>query len=114
MENLPLQVYIASDGERVIEFIAAAEKDPNAPCADLLLLDLNLPKIEGMEVLRRIRASGKCKDLPVLIVTSSDSPADRKLASQLGAGYFRKPVTYDEFVKIGSVLKEFLQARGLL
>ncbi len=50
----------------------------------------------------------------MLIVTSSDSPADRKMASQLGAGYFRKPVTYDEFVKIGNVLKEFLQTSGLL
>jgi DNA-binding response OmpR family regulator len=114
MENLPLEVHIAPDGERVIEFIAAAERDPNAPCPDILLLDLNLPKIEGLEVLRRIRASGKCRNLPVLIVTSSDSPADRKMASQLGAGYFRKPVTYDEFVKIGNVLKEFLQTSGLL
>ena len=114
MENLPLEIYIAADGERAIEFIAAAETDPNAPCPDVLLLDLNLPKIEGMEVLRRIRASGKCKDVPVLIVTSSDSQADRKLAKQLGAGYFRKPVTYDEFVKIGSVLRDFLQSSGLL
>ena len=47
MENLPLEVHIAPDGERVIEFIAAAERDPNAPCPDILLLDLNLPKIEG-------------------------------------------------------------------
>src|SRR3954453_22783900 len=45
MENLPLEIYIAADGERAIEFIAAAETDPNAPCPDVLLLDLNLPKI---------------------------------------------------------------------
>ena len=114
MENLPLEVHIASDGERAIEFIAAAERDPNAPCPHVLLLDLNLPKIDGLEVLRRIRASGKCRNLPVLIVTSSDSPADRSMAKQLGAGYFRKPVTYEEFVKIGNVLKEFLHASGLL
>jgi CheY-like chemotaxis protein len=114
MENLPLEVHIASDGERAIEFIAAAERDPNAPCPHVLLLDLNLPKIDGLEVLRRIRASGKCRNLPVLIITSSDSPADRSMAKQLGAGYFRKPVTYDEFVKIGNVLKEFLHASGLL
>ena len=112
MENLPLEVHIAPDGERAIEFIAAAERDPNAPCPHILLLDLNLPKIDGFEVLRRIRASDKCKDLPVLVVTSSDSPADRSTARQLGAGYFRKPVTYDEFVKIGAVLKEFCMRRA--
>jgi DNA-binding response OmpR family regulator len=114
MEDLPVEVHMAADGERAIEFITASEKDPKAPCPHILLLDLNLPKIDGLEVLRRVRASGKCKNLPVLIVTSSDSPADRKSARELGAGYFRKPVTYDEFVKIGSVLKEFLHASGLL
>jgi CheY-like chemotaxis protein len=114
MEDLPVEVYIAPDGERAIEFVAAAEADPNAPCPHLVLLDLNLPKVGGLEVLRKIRASPKCRNVPVLVVTSSDSPTDRSGAAQLGAGYFRKPVTYDEFVKIGSVLREFIQANGLL
>jgi CheY-like chemotaxis protein len=114
MENLPLQVYIAADGERAVEFIAAAEKDADAPFPHVLLLDLNLPKIDGLDVLRRIRAGEKCKDIPVLVVTSSDSPADRSGAAKLGARYFRKPVTYDEFVKIGPVLRQFLLEQGLL
>ena len=114
MENLPLQVYIAPDGERALDFIAEAEKDPAAPVPHLLLLDLNLPKIDGLEVLRKIRASDKFNHIPVLVVTSSDSPADRNGAASLGAGYFRKPVTYDDFMKIGSVLREFLLANGLL
>ena len=114
MENLPLNVYIAPDGERALDFIAQAEKDPAAPVPHLLLLDLNLPKIDGLEVLRKIRASGKFNHIPVLVVTSSDSPADRNGAASLGAGYFRKPVTYDEFVKIGGVLRQFLFANGLL
>lgn len=113
-ENLPLEVYMAPDGERAMDFIARAETDPDAPCPQVLVLDLNLPKIEGLEVLRRIRASGKCRNIPVLIVTSSDSPADRGTAIELGARYFRKPVMYEEFIKIGAVLKLFLEESGLL
>jgi CheY-like chemotaxis protein len=114
MENLPLEVYVAADGAQVIEFVAAAEKDAAAPFPHLLLLDLNLPKIDGLEVLRRIRFGGKCKDIPVIVVTSSDSPADRSGAVQLGARYFRKPITYDGFLKIGAILREFLEEQGLL
>jgi DNA-binding response OmpR family regulator len=114
MENLPLEVYIAPDGERAIDLIVKAENDPNATCPHVLLLDINLPKIDGFEVLRRIRASGKFKNMPVLMVTSSDSPADRSEAAGLGARYFRKPVTYGEFVKIGAILRRLLEEYGLL
>jgi chemotaxis family two-component system response regulator Rcp1 len=108
MENLPLEVHIAADGEQAIEFIARAEKDTEAPCPHFLLLDLNLPKVDGFEVLRRLRASNKCKSIPVLIITSSDSPGDRSQAASLGAGYFRKPPSYDEFLKLGAVLRRLL------
>ena len=114
MEDLPLDVHIAPDGEAAVEFVERAEKDPNAPFPDVLLLDLNLPKVDGFEVLRRIRASSRVKNIPVIIVTSSDSPADRGEAAGLGAGYFRKPVSYSEFMKIGALLREFLTDHGLL
>jgi DNA-binding response OmpR family regulator len=114
MENLPLEVQIAPDGERALEIIVRAENDADAPRPHILLLDLNLPKIDGFELLRRIRASDKFKDIPVVIVTSSDSPADRSEAARLGARYFRKPVTYDEFVKIGGFLRQLLEEKGLL
>ena len=113
-EGLPLEVYVAADGERAIDFIAKAEADPDAPCPHVLMLDLNLPKIDGFDVLRRIRASDRCKNTPVLVVTSSDSASDRSEAAKLGAHYFRKPVTYDEFVKIGVVLRRFLEDSGLM
>jgi DNA-binding response OmpR family regulator len=114
MENLPLEVQIAPDGERALEIIVRAENDADALRPHVLLLDLNLPKIDGFELLRRIRASDKFKDIPVVIVTSSDSPADRSEAARLGARYFRKPVTYDEFVKIGGFLRQLLEEKGLL
>jgi DNA-binding response OmpR family regulator len=114
MEGLPLEVHVASDGERAIDFIARTEQDPKAPVPDLLLLDLNLPKVDGFEVLRRIRASERYKNLPVLVITSSDSAADRSEAAKLGASYFRKPVSYEEFVKIGAFLRGFLEDHALL
>lgn len=113
-EKLPLEIYTAPDGEKAIDFFVKADSDPNAPCPHVLLLDLNLPKVDGFEVLRRIRASNRCRDIPVLVVTSSDSPDDRRQAASLGAGYFRKPITYDEFAKIGPILRQFLQDKGLL
>jgi two-component system, chemotaxis family, response regulator Rcp1 len=109
IENLPLEVHIAEDGQKAIDFIKRAEADPDAPCPHLLLLDLNLPKKDGLEVLQWLRGSGKYKGIPVIIITSSDSPADRRRAAELGAGYFRKPPNYDQFMKLGGVLKQLLE-----
>ncbi len=115
LEQLPLELHMAADGEAALDWITRVEQgDADAPCPHVFVLDLNLPKVDGFEVLRRIRASEKCKDIAVLVVTSSDSPADRATAAELGAGYFRKPTSLDEFLKIGPVLKQFLQDKGLL
>jgi two-component system, chemotaxis family, response regulator Rcp1 len=114
MEGLPLNVHLVADGERAMDFIAKAESDPAAPWPDIMLLDLNLPKVEGFEVLRWLRASGKRKHIPVMVITSSDSPKDRTESAALGAGYFRKPANYDEFLKIGPVLRTFLSDKGAL
>ena len=113
-EELPLNMHVVSDGQQAIEFIEQCEQDPNGPCPHFVLLDLNLPKRDGFEVLRRLRASERCKAVPVVIITSSDSPSDRAQAAELGAGYFRKPPSYDEFLKLGGVLKQLLKDSGAL
>jgi CheY-like chemotaxis protein len=113
-ENLPMEVHIAPDGESAIDFITRAEKDPDAPCPHFLLLDINLPKVDGFEVLRRLRTSEKCKGIPVLMISSSDSPADRRQAATLEVGYFRKPPSYEGFLKLGAVLKQMLSDRGFV
>jgi chemotaxis family two-component system response regulator Rcp1 len=113
-ENLPVEIHIAADGEQAMEYIRAAEANEDRPYPQVLLLDLNLPKLDGFEVLRAIRASDKFKEIPVLVVTSSDSPSDRSEVAKLGAGYFRKPITYPEFVKIGSILRLFLEENRLI
>jgi len=111
-ENLPFEVHIASDGQQAIDFIDKAEADSAAPCPHFLVLDLNLPKRDGFEVLKRLRATRKCKDIPVIVISSSDSPNDVRQASALGAGYFHKPASYQEFLKLGGVLKELLKGSG--
>ena len=108
-KQLPFEIHVVSDGEKAFAFLERAERDGEAPKPDILLLDLNLPKRDGFEVLRRLRASTVLADTPVVVVTSSDSPHDIEQARELGAGYFRKPPNYTEFMKLGAVLAEVLK-----
>lgn len=112
MESLPLDVHLVTDGQKAMEYIERAEGDPDAPYPHLMLLDINLPRADGFEVLRRVRASSRCADIPVVVVSSSDSPEDRALAAKLGAGYFRKPPSYQEYLKLGLVLKDLIDKQG--
>jgi CheY-like chemotaxis protein len=111
IQNLPFEVFAASDGQAAIDFIVAAEENPEAPCPEFLVLDLNLPRRDGFEVLRSLRESKKCKNIPVLVITSSDSAAHQRMAAELGAGYFRKPPSYEGFLRVGEVLKGMLEHR---
>lgn len=104
------ELHIVQDGAAAMAFLDAAEAGMG-PCPNLVLLDLNLPKRSGTEVLEYLRQMTKCRDIRVLIVTSSDSEYDRAAVRKLGAnGYFRKPSELDEFLKLGSVVKELLKA----
>jgi CheY-like chemotaxis protein len=114
MEGLPLEIHLAADGEMAISLIEKSENDPHTPALDAVFLDLNLPKIDGFDVLRRIRSSARYKNLPVIVVTSSDSLADKTGSAKLGASYFRKRPDYQEFLKIGPAIRLFLEEHGLL
>ncbi len=107
-EDLPFELHVVADGDQAIEFVRRAENDRDAPCPMLILIDLNLPKKDGFEVLRFVRSTTRCKSVPVLIITSSDAPSDRQTASDLGAGYFRKPPSYQEFLRLGTTLKQIV------
>jgi CheY-like chemotaxis protein len=109
MKEINLQVL--NDGEKAFALIEAAEADESAPSPALLILDLNLPKRSGQEILRRIRQSSKLGRIPVVIFTSSDSPSDRAETTRLGAtAYFRKPADLEEFMCIGKVVQSVLSA----
>jgi CheY-like chemotaxis protein len=113
-QHLEFDIHHAADGAQAVEFLSRAERDPLAPSADIVLLDLNLPKVDGFEVLRHIRLSRKHAQVTVIIVTSSDSPADRRNAAEMADGYFRKPADYGEYLKLGDLLKQVVQDKGWL
>ncbi len=107
--GVPVELYLVQDGEQAITYIQQAEITPGFQCPDIVLLDLNLPKRSGKEVLRYLKSSGKWENVPVVIMTSSDSQYDRTEVSQLGAtSYFRKPPDYEAFLKLGEMLNTVL------
>ena len=89
------------DGQEALDYLFAAGRWADRDVADLptvVLLDLHLPKVEGLEVLRRIRADARTKLQPVVILTSSDEDRDRIAGYNLGANsYVCKPVDFGEF-----------------
>ena len=100
-ENLANHIHVARDGEEALEFLFCS-----GPHADrsferpprLILLDLKLPKIDGMEVLRRLKSDARTKPIPVVILTSSKEERDLVQGYGLGANsYIQKPVDFDQF-----------------
>ncbi len=100
---------VLDDGEKAVDFIDRLDQDPDSPCPNVVLLDLNLPKRSGDQILERMRRSRRCGEVPVIIVTSSDSPKDRAQTAELGATlYFRKPSRLDEFMALGALVRGVL------
>jgi CheY-like chemotaxis protein len=101
---------IVRDGAEAIGFIERLDSDLCRVCPDLILLDLSLPKVGGEAVLERIRSSPRCTGVKVLIVSSSDTPADRKRAMELGASdFFHKPSSLEQFMEFGPKIRVLLQ-----
>ena len=100
--NISNQVSVVRDGQEAMDWLegtgAYADRDPDEVPA-LILLDLKLPKIDGLEVLRRLRANPRTSLVPVVILTSSKEDRDRASGYQSGANsYVQKPVDFTEFV----------------
>jgi two-component system, response regulator len=101
--NLGNQVVVAHDGVEALDYLFAtgayAGRDPGM-MPELILLDLQLPKIDGLEVLRCLRACSQTKLLPVVILTSSNEEQDLLASHSLGANsYVRKPVDFAQFTE---------------
>ncbi len=97
--NVANQVVVARDGAEAVDYLLASGADGNRrPLPQLVLLDLKLPKLDGHEVLRRIRSDERARLLPVVILTTSVEDKDRLDGYRLGANsYVRKPVDFAEF-----------------
>lgn len=102
------ELTVLADGERAIEFIDEIDARRGA-CPDLMLLDLKLPRRDGCEVLRHVRASSQCRMIAVVILTSSNAKEDRECAARFGAtDYLRKPDSLEEFIALGGVFKKLV------
>jgi DNA-binding response OmpR family regulator len=97
--NVANEIQVARDGAEALDYIAAAGSGAK-PLPQLVLLDLKLPKVDGLEVLRAIRASEKTSLLPVVVLTSSDEESDIVASYRLGVNsYIRKPVNFTDFAE---------------
>jgi DNA-binding response OmpR family regulator len=108
-EHVDLKLVVHSDGEKAIQFVAEVNAGRIAHPA-LVVLDLNLPRVDGRDVLQRIREGEGWRHVPVIVFSSSDSIRDREATVMLGATmYLRKPSNLDEFLKVGKLLKHQLE-----
>jgi len=111
--EIDAELHVVSDGEKAVRFFAQADEQ-SVPCPCLIILDINLPKQHGGEVLRQMRTSKTCADALVVVVTSSDSPQDRKKMAEYGADrYFRKSSEYREYMVLGDVVRKLLETQAL-
>ncbi len=95
--DVPNIIRVARDGAEAIDALFGAAANGKMP--DLVLLDLKLPKVSGLEVLQRIRGDERTRTLPIVVLTSSDEERDIVESYNLGANsYIRKPVDFDEFI----------------
>ncbi len=101
------------DGEEAI--LRLDNPDPGDGRFDLVILDLNMPRISGLEVLEKIRQTSAFAGVPILVLTSSLAPDEQREASRLGANrYLKKPADLYEFLaEVGNVVRELVPSRKL-
>ncbi len=102
------RLHVVEDGEQALDFVFRRGQFTDAPRPDLILLDLNLPKRDGREVLEAIRSDANMTDIPIVILTSSQAEEDIVRAYRLHANcYITKPVNFVQFLKIIHAIEDF-------
>jgi len=104
-------LHVAEDGEEAILYLRGEGKFSGSPRPDIVLLDLNLPKKDGREVLREIKEDINLKNIPVIILTSSSAENDITRAYELHANaYVTKPLDFNQFINVvGSIVNFWLE-----
>lgn len=101
-------LHVAMDGEQALDFLYRRGQFLDAPRPDLILLDLNLPKMNGREVLAAIKQDVDLKQIPVVVLTTSQDEADiTESYRQFASSYIVKPVSMDKFLKVVSSFKQY-------
>src|ERR1700690_2281760 len=113
--NGSVHFHVAIDGVEAMAFLRHQGAHANAPRPDLILLDLNLPKMDAREVLAHIKADDSLKTIPTVILTTSDAEADIVKSYQLQANcYLTKPVQLDEFDSVVKSINDFWLTKAKL
>jgi CheY-like chemotaxis protein len=103
-KRLTNHVQVARDGEEALAFIPRWEAGESVPA--VILLDINLPKVSGLEVLRQLKAHERFRRIPVVILTSSREDRDLKTAYDIGVNsYIEKPVSFSKFVEVAEQIE---------
>jgi chemotaxis family two-component system response regulator Rcp1 len=106
--GMSVHLHVANDGVDAMAFLRHEGVHANAPRPDFILLDLNLPKMDGREVLARIKGDESLKTIPTVVLTTSDTDADIANSYQLQANcYLTKPVQLDEFEALIKDISDF-------
>jgi two-component system, chemotaxis family, response regulator Rcp1 len=110
--NSRVRLHVACDGVEAMDFLRRKGGHAHAPRPDLILLDLNIPKLDGREVLGQIKRDEGLQTIPTIILTTSDAEADIVKSYQLQANcYLSKPTQFDEFQNIVKSLNDFWLTR---
>lgn len=102
------ELHVVRDGEQAVQFLRKEGEFADAPRPDLVLLDLNLPRFDGRQVLAEIKADDTLRSIPIVVLTTSEAEEDIVRSYQLHANaYVTKPVDFDRFIEVIRKIDEF-------
>lgn len=102
------KIYVTHDGEEAIQFLRKEGPYKDVPTAGLVILDLNMPKVSGFEVLETIKGDENLKSIPIIVLTSSSRPEDIERAYELGCNSFIvKPINFEDFIEAVMEIKRY-------
>lgn len=101
-------LHVVEDGEQAMDFLKRISDYSDSPKPDLIILDLNLPKMDGREVLREIKSDDELKTIPVVVLTTSKSEEDVLKSYKLHANcYITKPIDLEQFIEVVHSIEHF-------
>jgi chemotaxis family two-component system response regulator Rcp1 len=99
------RLHVIRDGEQALAYVERIGEPGGEPLPDLILLDLNLPKADGRQILSAVRMHPGSSAAPVIVISSSTTLREQARMAQLGvSSYFRKPLDFDEFMQLGAIV----------
>ena len=109
-QGIRCTMHNATDGEQAIHMVSELTSDQD--CPGLALIDCNLPRMDGDQVVRALRSHPDCSEIPIVLMSSAESQRDRELAREFAAVFFKKPTNLTDFLQLGEVVNALLAHRA--